>query len=652
MCGIAGILRFDGQPVDPAALDRMRSHLSCRGPDEHGVFIDGPLGLAHTRLAILDPSHGAQPMLLSPLPPAGEVGGPPPGEGASTHANNSSPPNLQPPTPNPSPPLSLAVTFNGEIYNHRTLRTELQQLGHRFATDHCDTEVLLHGYRQWGVDLPIHLDGMFAFALWDAEKQMLFLARDRAGKKPLYVRSTADQLVFASTVAALVGPDDEVDTHELLEYLAIGHASEGSLIIGVLEIPPAHRAIVTAGEEPRWNAYWELPEIRATQPAIDFVKPLRDAVVKRLEADVPLGCFLSGGIDSSVVAALAQEELKKRGQRLKTFSVSMPDTAYDEGPFAKRVAEHIGAEHHELRAEPDLEKDLQYLIATMGEPLGDSSLLPTYWLSRATRQRVTVALSGDGGDELFGGYDRYRAVSLIERHRWWMKLLPRLGGGEQKSMRSRLGRLIDAAKEPGFTRQYLSMTRLFGDGQIGLLGLSAPRVDEDALTPALSRGERGQEAADLARRWDFENYLPFDLLRKVDRASMAVGLEVRCPMLDTAVVELAMATPYSVLCPGGRPKGMLRDIARQWLPAEICDRKKMGFAAPIGAWFAGPLKPLLEKWLLDAPYLGEIQLRRDALERFITEHAAGKIDHAQRLFALLSLSMWLAWLKDPKPAAR
>ncbi len=619
MCGIAGILRFDGQPPDRAALEKMRDAIAVRGPDGHGIFIDGPCGLVHTRLAILDPSHGAQPMTAD----------------------------------------GLTVVFNGEIYNHRDLRSELEKLGYKFTTDHCDTEVLLHGYRAWGTELPTHLDGMFAFAIWDAAKRELFLARDRVGKKPLYTLRTPDGYFFASVPAAIPVFDQHSPNPIGLEYfLGYGYVPGSSLLGNIHELSVHRSTTVTltgywgSGETHRYGAE---PISRSIRSQLEFNQLIPVAVKKRLESDVPLGCFLSGGIDSSVVAAIAQQELDKRGGRLKTFSVSMPDARYDEGPWAKKVAQHIGAEHHELRAEPDVEKDLQFLIATMGEPLGDSSLLPTYWLSKATRQHVTVALSGDGGDELFGGYDRYQALELISQHGWWLRFLPQIHGGEQKSNRSRWSRFIAASKQKNVARQYMSMIRLFDGKQSAALGRKGILFTDPALdlTPVLSPTEKEPEKpADWARCWDFENYLPFDLLRKVDRASMAVGLEVRCPLLDTAVVEQAMSLPYDVICPSGRPKGLLRDIARRWLPDDVCNRKKMGFAVPIGPWFAGPLKPMIVKWLLDAPYLTEIGLRREGVERFVTEHVSGKVDHAQRLFALLSLSMWREWLKDTIPRPR
>jgi asparagine synthase (glutamine-hydrolysing) len=589
MCGIGGILRLDGGPVDRAALERMRGPIMCRGPDDQACIAEGPCGLVHTRLAVLDPATGRQPMNI----PGGREFGP------------------------------ATVIFNGEIYNHRELRRELERAGHRFSTHHSDTEVLLHGRRQWGRDLPRHLRGMFAVAIWDPKSRSLLLMRDRAGKKPLYFYRDDRQFCFASTPAAIIaalGPL-AVRREGLAEYLALGYTRAASLWESIREVEPGTRAIVGMDGACQPEKYWSCPGVAGSGPAAGNIHDmLREAVESRLEADVPLGCFLSGGIDSSLVAALAQRALAQRGGRLRTFSVSMPDGRYDEGPWARRVADHIGAEHTELRAEPNVEQDLRHLIQTAGEPTGDSSILPTYWLSRTTRRHVTVALSGDGGDELFGGYERYVAMRLLRRHGWWLRRIPAalLGG-------------------------YTSIVQLLSDEQLAALGANEHREPGAFVTSTFSQG--ASDPADAARRWDFENYLPYDLLRKVDRASMAVALEVRCPFLDTALVEAALTTPMKQLMPGRMTKPLLRDIARQYLPAEIVERKKMGFAVPIGLWFGDSLRPLLDKWLLDCPALTDLGLNRSYIEQLIREHVAGKIDHTHRLFALLTLAMWREMFK-------
>lgn len=625
MCGIAGIFRWDDQPIEVGRLEGMQRRIACRGPDAQTSQVAGRCGLVHVRLAVLDPVGGHQPMVLK-RPRAGGAG-------------------------------DLSLIFNGEIYNHRELRRQLETLGHRFTTDHSDTEVVLHGYAAWGEDLPNHLRGMFAFAVHDGGDGSLFLARDRAGKKPLFLHRSPRELVFASLVSAVAGALDHtpaIDSGALLNYLTFGYSFERSLFDGITELPAGHWMRVHRDGRSEQARYWS-PPLPLGKPPFGVLYRRRDnialvrtalheAVVSRLEADVPLGCFLSGGIDSSIIAALAQQELSRRGERLKTFSVAMPDARYDEGPHAKMVAEHIGAEHHALTAEPHVEEDLKLLIASMGQPLGDSSILPTYWVSRAARRHVTVALSGDGGDELFAGYERYRALRLLRHHRWWLRVLAmlpleRFGGGEQKSLMARFARLAQAARRSAAAQQYLNIVRLFTPQQLQALGI-------EAMAGAMPNWPEIADRVDAARRWDMEHYLPFDLLRKVDRASMAVALEVRCPMLDTAVYELAARLPRRVLMPRGRPKGLLRRVAAQLLPRQIVRRPKMGFAVPIGGWFGTSLRPMVQGHLIDAPSLAELGLRREGVETLVSQHMRGEADHSQRLFALLSLSMWQQWRRE------
>ena len=618
MCGIAGILRFDDTSPERPRLETMQRHLLARGPDGRGVEVDGPCGLAHTRLSVIDLLGGHQPMTV---PAARATGG-------------------------------LTLVFNGEIYNHRQLRRRLEQLGHQFTTDHCDTEVLLHGYRQWGEQLPKHLQGMFAFAVWDAGRRQLLLVRDRVGKKPLYLHRDERGMTFGSVIGSVLAGLDRtpaINRAAMSQFLTFGYTGEQSLIEGLAELPAAHTMRVTANGQVELAQYWRPPPLSRTSTSLGAAAAMREVLVEsvnaRLESDVPLGCFLSGGIDSSLVAAIARQQLGD--ERLKTFSVSMPDARYDEAAFARRVADHIGAEHHELRAEADIAADLERLIATMGEPFADSSLLPTYWLSRATREHVKVALSGDGGDELFGGYDRYRAMRLLARHRWWIGRLPAgvLPGADGKSVGSKLSRLVRAARPATPGTRYAEMVRLFSPRQIGRLGIHAGPVFDE---PSGWHEERDE--AEAARRWDLAHYLPFDLLRKVDRASMTVALEVRCPLLDTQVCDLAGHLPLRVLMPGGRAKGLLREVASEWLPRDIVRRKKMGFAVPIGEWFRGELHGMLRRRLLEDDALKSLGCAPAAVAEMIDEHQQRRCDHTHRLFALLTLAVWRRWLDDPQPA--
>ncbi len=614
MCGLAGILRFDDRPVAPERLEAMGRHLLPRGPDGTGRSGAGRCGLVHTRLAVVDPDTGAQPMSR-------------PAEG---------------------PHAPVTVVFNGEIYNHHELRRELEGHGHVFHSHHSDTEVLLHGYRQWGQALPERLRGMFAAAVWDERTGALWLFRDRMGQKPLYIWRDGRRVVFASLIGALLEGLDRtpsIDPAALGRFLTLGYTGRRGLLQGVEEVPPAHSLRIGPDATER-RRYWRPPS-PATPPAASAADAceaaLRSAVRARLEADVPLGCFLSGGVDSALVAAIAQEEAD---EPIRTFSVSMPDARYDEGPAARRTADALGTDHHELSAEPATEADLQRMTATLGEPFADSSILPTYWLSRATRRHVTAVLSGDGGDELFGGYERYRGLRLLQRHGGWLRHVPSrwIPVTDPKRLPAKLRRLFHASAEATPSRRYLDLVRLFPPDQLKALGVDGDMAD-------MPDWPDEADPVEAARQWDRDHYLPQDLLRKVDRASMAVGLEVRCPLLDASVVELAAALPLSVLMPRGRRKGLLREVASRRLPPEVIRRPKAGFAVPVGRWLATHLRPALDRALLETEELRTLGFRPDGLRALIEQHARGRGDHTHRLFALLSLAMWLRWLRDPEPAA-
>ncbi|MEM1108427.1 MAG: asparagine synthase (glutamine-hydrolyzing) [Planctomycetota bacterium] len=648
MCGIAGIVRFDDQPIDRDRLGAMLAHLKHRGPDGDGISEHGRCALVHTRLSIIDLLSGQQPMHL-----------------AESGSMDAEPRDI--PRRGSSGPLHLI--FNGEIYNHKELRKKLEKRGHVFASTHSDTEVLLYGYRQWGENLPKHIHGMFAFAIWDEQARRMFMARDRAGKKPLFIRYSADQkeLTFASLVGTVVAglPSDEkpaADRSALLNYLRLGYTFGRSMIDGVNELPAAHFMRIEHDGEVQVRRYWRPPPISKHSTALGAIdaleEVLNESVVKRLEADVPLGCFLSGGIDSSVVAAFGQRRLNELGgDRLRTFSVAMPDALYDETPYAKQVADHIGADHTVLECEVgDAMRDLERMMAVAGEPTADSSLLPTHWLCKTARPYCKAALSGDGGDELFGGYDRYRAMRLLRRHRAWLQHLPRsLFRGHAKSRRARLGRLIDAAQSGDRPeQQYRSMIHLFTDTGIErLMPDLINEVEPKTVTPpALPDWPAWDDLAHAAMRWDFQHYLPFELLRKVDRAAMAVSLEVRCPILDTQVCDLAGHLPTSVLMPGGRPKALLRQLGERLLPQDICRRPKRGFTVPIGDWLRGRLRDDLHDRLFDGR-LESLGVNRSECQRLFDEHREQRDDHTHRLFSLLQLSLWADWLEtapSPTPA--
>jgi len=633
MCGIGGILRTDGQPIPEEWLDAIDARIAYRGPDGAGRFrdrveVDTPQGpktieiaFVHRRLSIIDHASGAQPMVS---------------ERGRTDDEG-----------------LVAVVFNGCIYNHRELRNELEAAGHRFITDHSDTEVLIHGWREWGTKVIEHLEGMYAFAIWDRNAASLYLARDAFGEKPLYYRNTrtpvagsvgAPVIGFASDASSLwhYPPPDPVAGDEcrygwLVSYLMLGynfwHPLPGPDLVDVHEMSPGAGDLFRSEDADPGCEFTDV-DLTEWEPSRRPIEDLLDdAVRRRLEADVPLGCFLSGGVDSSLIAHFA----KKHKPDLRTFSVQMPDPRYDESHHAERVAAQLGVDHTTLRCDPHPAEDLVHLIDILGQPFGDSSILPTYWVSKAAREHVKVAIAGDGGDELFIGYERYLAARALARDhrllrfvpsRWLMRFHP-------KSRLHKLGRLGDMARDyPELG--VLAMESLFTTREIAMLtGKKHEPFDWC---------EAGDDAASSLREDDlFHGYLAGDLLRKVDTASMACALEVRCPFLDRDLAAAVLAMPIDDLIPGGKRKGLLRNIARKYLPREVVDRPKMGFAIPIGEWFRsdyGSMKTLLLDHLESAEPFGPISLNRKAVQRFIDEHMSGKRDHGQRLFALLTLSIW------------
>ncbi|MEM7682050.1 MAG: asparagine synthase (glutamine-hydrolyzing) [Planctomycetota bacterium] len=630
MCGIAGIVRFDDRPIDPARLAAMRESVANRGRDGSSVLVHGRCGMAHCRLAVIDRLSGEQPMSLARVHS---------GQGEREDGGEATAPGLR-------------LVFNGEVYNHRRLRKQLERLGHVFSSDHSDTEVLLLGYRQWGDQLPKHLHGMFAFAIYDFERRKLLLCRDRIGKKPLFYRQSGSELVFGSTPAAVVaglpaGERPGCDPEALRRYLCLGHTAGRSLFSGVQEPPAAHWVEVDQAGRMEARRYWRPPPVSRHSTSLGAVDALREVLVEsvrmRLEADVPLGCFLSGGLDSSVVAALAQRELQSQGAGpLRAVSVAVRAPGFDESDHAVQVAKALGLDHVVLEADPrSAMDDLTDLMRQTGEPTADSSLLPTHWLCREAADHMTVALSGDGGDELFGGYDRYRAMTLLDRWRWWAAHTP--APTDRSSWKSRpaerLGRLVRAARagrEAG--AQYGSLMSLFFPEEAGRI---APGLFGDASVdgPVLEDWPDEADPAFAAMRWDLTHYLPHDVLRKVDRASMAVPIEVRCPLLGTAVCDLAGHLPPRVLMPGGRPKGLLRALAAELLPLGIVQRSKRGFGVPIGAWLR---ESHAERWadLLGEPRLEGLGLDPEAIGRKWAAHRLGTVDHGPRLFALGQLAQW------------
>lgn len=655
MCGLAGILavRPSAQPLDHPTLipepwlDLLEDAIAHRGPDGRGRFRDratGPGGatvevaFVHRRLSILDHAGGAQPMLA-------QLGSDGQSPARLMHAAAAG-------SAEYAPILGrnlLAVVFNGCLYNHRVLRREMQARGRRFTSNHSDTEVLLHGTRAHGPRLPDHLDGMYAYAVWSHAAASVTFARDRAGEKPLYfTRFTPNPegptfTAFSSAPAGLLAlrraAGIPVEPDPLGVTLWLKHGYWPTLPTrGIIEAEPGACYVIDARSPwpptPAARLTLTAPPRPLDQPSL--AELLGHAVDSRLDADVPVGCFLSGGVDSSIIAALAQRTLKSRGQRLRTFNVRMPDSALDESRFAQAVTDHLGTDHTRLDCGTSAAADLVRLIAQLGLPFGDSSLLPTHWVSAAARQHVAVALGGDGGDELFGGYRRHQASTLLHRfHRPLASIRSLPEWLPTPPFGPRFERAADAARYAG----YDDLATIFTSPRIHeLLGGDGGR----ALLRAAYAG-RGTPAD--ARHDDYARYLPCDLLRKVDTASMAVALEVRAPFLERTLTAAALGAPLARIYAGAGRKGLLRQFARTLVPSHIIDRPKAGFAIPLGRWFCddfGGLRTLLADTLSSPTCFDNlgIEIRRPVVRRMLDEHLAGRRDHAQRLYMLLVMALW------------
>lgn len=601
----------------------MASALRHRGPDSLSEWRapSGACVLGHARLEVIDPETGDQPM-------ANEDG-------------------------------TVQVVFNGEIYNFRALRAELEAAGHRFRS-RSDTEVLVHGYEEWGEAVVERLDGMFAFGVWDEGRRRLLLARDRAGKKPLFWTSAGGRFAFASEIKGLTAlpwiPDD-VDARAFPLYLSYGYVpAPGTFYQGVRALPPATRMVVEAGQgrvpEPEryWRPEWRSPSVRELprKRAVETVRELLDAAVaRRLEADVPLGAFLSGGIDSTLVVGLMRRHAEGS---LRTFSLGFADDAtYDETRFARLAAERFGTDHTEFRVQADEVELLDELVAAHDQPFGDSSAIPTWIVSRLTREHVTVALTGDGGDEMFAGYPRFLGMVMAQRTPGWVAAVGDWLGRrlphhpDFRHPTRRFSRFFRAAALPPAER----MLRWVGYLPDRVNELLRPEVRDavgpDALTASLREPWEATGASPLARTLalNFHTYLPEDLLVKADRCSMAHGLELRSPFLDTALMEFAAGLPDAYRIRRGTLKWLLKEAFPDLLPDEIRDRPKMGFGVPLPVWFRTHWKGFFEARLFGAGARSWAWLRREPVEALWREHQSGTRDHGHGLWALLTLETWL-----------
>jgi len=632
MCGITGAVWTDPQKaLEEATLRRMTEVLRHRGPDDEGMHLAEfrlrpgrealpGVALGHRRLAIIDLAGGHQPL-------ANEDG-------------------------------SVWVVFNGEIYNFARLRRRLEGGGHRFRT-RSDTETVVHLYEEHGQGLLEHLVGMFALAVWDARRGQLLLARDRLGQKPLVYRHEPGRLLFASQLKGLLevpGVPREIDPQALDQYLTYQYVPHPRTIFrGIAKLPPGHYAVYR-DDRLEVRPYWQLDfDAEEDRPAEDYARELRarltESVELRLQSEVPLGAFLSGGIDSTIVVGLMQQ---LTAEPVRTFSIGFPVPEYDETRYARAAAEKFQTVHEEFQVEPDAVEVLPELVWHYDEPFGDSSAVPTWYVSQLTRQHVTVALTGDGGDELFAGYPRYRAVWLADRFErlpsvvrgtiagryWlWLPASPR-----QKSRLRRWKRFVEELHHSP-ARRYLAWIAIFNEARRGELYTddfvsTLPEVDPvEFLGAALASGSRRDPitATSLA---DLVTYLPGDLMTKVDVASMAHGLECRQPFLDHRVVELAARMPLKLKFRRGRGKRILLETFGDLLPRSIRRRRKMGFGVPLDHWFRNELKDFAREVLLDRRALARGYFRAQAVRGLLDDHQSGRFDHSIRLWALLVLELW------------
>jgi asparagine synthase (glutamine-hydrolysing) len=624
MCGICGVVYKNGALPDRGRLKAANDLITHRGPDDEGYYVEGPVGLAMRRLSIIDLSTGHQPMSY-----AGD---------------------------------SLWIVFNGEIYNYRELRAELEARGHRFKT-RTDTEAILALYQEMGTDCLKKLRGMFAFALWDKKRQRLLLARDRIGKKPLVYTEQPGFLAFASELRSLFvwpGISREVEGQAIDRFLSLQYIpSPGTIYRSVRKLPPGH-FLIYEKDHARVERYWDLP-LGCPPVTIDIeeaksliLDKLKESVRLRLISDVPLGAFLSGGIDSSIIVALMSEMSPKP---VKTFSIGFEEEKFSELPYARELAQKYGCDHTELIVRPEMTEVLPKLAWHYGEPYADASALPSYYVARETRKHVTVALNGDGGDENFAGYIRYFAMKAA-------RLFDALPGTARAALRSaaeflpehnaphgfiwRLKRFLRSTLFADLPRRHLKMVCYFSEEDKEGLYTRSFRESLGSGTGSvrdyLAQAFEACSAEDFVNRLlyvDFKTYLPECLMAKIDIATMANSLEGRSPFLDHEFVELCYSMPGDWKLKGLKGhKWILKETFREHLPPRIYGRGKMGFGIPLGSWLRGPLKGYWEGCVLSPEALRRGYFKEDALRQLWQEHQRGRRDHGYRLWALMMLELW------------
>ncbi len=627
MCGIAGRFNYNAlDPVDPDVLAAMGDVIAHRGPDAAGYYHAAGLGLAHRRLSIIDLATGDQPL--------GNEDG------------------------------SIQTIFNGEIYNFAEVRAELVAKGHRFRTS-SDTEIIVHGYEEWGERCVDRFRGMFAFAVWDEPQRRLLLARDRLGVKPLYYAEIPGRgVVFGSEIKSLLEDAavprewgaDAIDAYLTLLYIP----APDTIYRGIQKLPPGHVLVAENGRL-RVSRYWDLQFTGTGDPSreAEYLEELdallRESVELRLISDVPLGAFLSGGIDSSTVVAYMKEVSDRPPV---TIAVGFDDKAFDEVEHAETVARHLGCEFHPLVANPQVEGLLPKLAWHFDEPFADSSAVPTYYVSKAARELVTVALSGDGGDELWAGYARHRV------ERWEQRLRTSLGPAARVA--GLLAHALPLSVKGARSLRHLAAQPDDAYAIKHAYGMFEPDAKRRLYSPDFAARVRQADAfasfrdayrqcasvdpLDKALYVDARTYMIDDVLTKVDRMSMAVSLEAREPLLDHKLLEFAARVPVSLKLKDGQTKYLLRRILERRVPRSITERGKRGFAAPIGQWLRGPLAPMTTELLLDGRLRDRGIFNPREVSRLWEEHRTGRAEHPHRLWQLVMLELWFRQFIDHVPA--
>ncbi len=640
MCGIAGFINVEHRPDEverEAVLERMCRVIAHRGPDDQGTLIREQAALGMRRLSIIDLQRGHQPL-------SNEDG-------------------------------TIWIVFNGEIYNYRELQRDLEAGGHRFNT--CsDTEAIVHAYEEYGAEAVEYLRGMFAFAIWDQQRRELFMARDRTGKKPLYYTVTQQgTFIFGSELKCLFEHPEfvrKIDVVALDAYLSFGYVPDPLTIFrDVHKLPPAHYLTLAPGEQPRVTQYWDFPFGKTSEPGprreedyLDELRALLDEAVRvRLVADVPLGAFLSGGIDSSTVVGLMARHMN---QPVKTFSIGFQEDSYDELEYARLAAKHFRTDHHEFIVTPDICQLVDELVWHFDEPFADSSALPTYMVSKLAREHVTVALSGDGGDELFAGYERY----VVDRRRKGFARLPRFirrgliqpvsrnlpHGALGRNYLSNVAldsvdRYIDSvslitllSKQALYSGDFLAqLDREYADN--GAIFRNRPTESFRILAAQV----RTDDPLDALLYLDSKTYLPGDILTKVDRMSMAVSLETRTPLLDHKLIEFVCGIPSSLKLNGEVTKSLFKRAVSELVPRELLERPKQGFGVPIQKWINQELREQIHGTLTGGRARGRGYFDSKHIELLLSEHERGRRDHSAQIWSLFMLELWHRKFIDAVP---